>query len=725
MKYYFLLSLLFFGLPSTAQFDIDWQVLDPLLHESITIKYVSEDDVMIGLLLYPSKLMISEDLGESWQELYTHDNFTELNNRLFVKQNPAGDYYFNGNEQIFQINSSGEAEEFVSFDERIWGFDFLPNGNLVVAMDREMYLFDSGGMQLQKVELTTIFRELLIGEGDQHYVGRFEGGTNVVLPFRSDFSDLASNDHIIAPINSGYVFSSGRLYSNFGYLDENNRWVNYQGNLNGTITILKNDDIHLIVSDRIYVSSDRGETFELESSSIGFTRNYAESSVLGNGVLLYNTTPNVCQEEQHRYSADGFEDWTMLDFEIGESIAFSVEASSRDAVYAGGCSYVSHFSLSEGEPWSTFDPENVSCEEIRSLVSTPTGNLVTSARCYSDNGGLDWTSNNSDEFFNVFYKNGRSFVVNWDQVFLSEDEGVTWSTYTLDFSALPFGEWMAVDVSEDGLLYFSNYENVVVAYNLAGEVETAIELEGYFYSDLATSSTGRELYILQQKTDEHLLTSSIDGGISFDTIDVSTIISPGYGGNVRTDHLGNVYLNGRDRLFISQDKGITWSNISPGGTVASITDFDVSWDNYIYLATLGQGVIRSAEPLAITTELTVFVYNDSDNNCELGQAEDGMQGMIVSIGDSRYVTNAKGELNIPLQNGNYELALASRSDLYSSCLGAQDFIIDDTQGNLRIELPVYIMEECADLEISSTTPFLRRCFENFTIFSAITEFLPI
>ena len=718
MKYAFCFLVLCTYNYCQAQFD--WQVLEPIAMESLTIKHVSEDDVIMGALLYPPTLLVSSDLGNTWEELYkVEENIISLSSSsLDIRQDDNLDYFFNSGDKIYRLDEiQKELNLFIEAEETIWDYDFLPDGNVVVATDKEMYLFDAQGTQLRKVELSTVHRELHIGEGDQHYVGRFEGGTNVVLPFSTDFSDLASNDHILVNFNSGYLFSDGRLYTNFGYLDDSNLWTNYSGGLNGTITIMKDGRLHLIDGAQAYLSADRGENFTLLGRSDDLSIVYRESASIGeDGVLLYNTTPSSCNLVAHQFSLDGISDWKELDTEQGQSIAATIEAYNEDNIFAGTCfNGVSHFKISKDESWRNFDPENVSCEEIRDLISTPSGNLITSMRCYSENGGLDWVRSTGKEFFSLFYKADNIYVVDWDQVFLSEDEGRTWSSYSLDFSSVPFGEWMPMDVSEAGLLYFSNFENTIAAFNRAGELEYELSFTDLAVSDLKTSFTGTEIYFLQSSFiagGQLNLIYSYDAGITFDTLNVTSMLDSSYG-SIETDHLGNVFLYAGSKLWMSQDKAQTWIDISPETqNLERISDLDISWDNHIYLATLGEGVMRSATALTVPASLTIVVYEDVNSDCAFDSSDKLLEDMSVSIGDIRLFTKANGEVNSFFQNGTYEVTLAGRSDLYASCIGTQTITLDAAQGNTTVYIPVEILENCVDLGVSSTTPFLRRCFDN-------------
>jgi len=112
-------------------------------------------------------------------------------------------------------------------------------------------------------------------------------------------------------------------------------------------------------------------------------------------------------------------------------------------------------------------------------------------------------------------------------------------------------------------------------------------------TDFATSFDGNQLYILSAKSNkiwDFFVTSN--DGITFTKNSINLKESDDIY-QLRTDHLGNVYIFSKSDLLISSNQGTTWQNITPKyHDLISINDIQVSYDNYIYLATTGKGILK-------------------------------------------------------------------------------------------------------------------------------------
>ncbi|MBK8722378.1 MAG: hypothetical protein IPL95_08960 [Saprospiraceae bacterium] len=114
--------------------------------------------------------------------------------------------------------------------------------------------------------------------------------------------------------------------------------------------------------------------------------------------------------------------------------------------------------------------------------------------------------------------------------------------------------------------------------------------------------------------------------------------------NISTDHLGNIYVYNNKVIKISQDDGLTWKDITPtNSNLIFINKLLVSHDNYIYISTLGAGILKYEKQLATPKQLIVNTFNDLNKNCTLDAGEEAISNIKVIV-DNNYIalTDKKG-----------------------------------------------------------------------------------
>lgn len=127
----------------------------------------------------------------------------------------------------------------------------------------------------------------------------------------------------------------------------------------------------------------------------------------------------------------------------------------------------------------------------------------------------------------------------------------------------------------------------------------------------------------------------------------------------------------------------------------------------IFLATMGTSC----------NNVTGTLWAD-EGNCQLDGTEIRVPRWFVNIRsvdgsyDVNMITNSNGDFNVTLVAGDY-LAEARpyNEELYTTCPSPQAFTVSpDGTGHVDVLMPY--VEECPQMYVNVTAPFIRRCFEN-------------
>ena len=167
-------------------------------------------------------------------------------------------------------------------------------------------------------------------------------------------------------------------------------------------------------------------------------------------------------------------------------------------------------------------------------------------------------------------------------------------------------------------------------------------------------------------------------------------------------------------MLISKDDGLTWNDITPANSnLLLINSLRVSHDNYIYVSTLGAGILKYEKQLAKPKNLMVHTFDDANKNCIQDAGETAISNLKVIV-DNNYtiVTDKKGLANFYLQPQTYEVTFDYNTDLYDLCKTNYTVNLGQNGDTLLLNVPVQIKKYCADMKIALSNSILRRCFSN-------------
>ncbi len=637
-----------------------WEQLPLLNSENIEIIHFSESRIL-GTIQNPPSLLVSDDMGATWTDV---GDLPVQNQRTpLVDIDVDGNYLLLFNETVYKLdNNSFDLTLFIELPESNQVFNTVAgfnNGNVLVRGRQQMRLYNSVGDLIEFLDFSdlsplTVTKSFLKGSGDEHYFFLSPGNVFLyVVKMNSDLEILEEHPDETNHAQSRFVFDGSRFYSTTSYSDDGITWTDYQNNLSGIITVLNNGNIHLISGcsgqgtstsqcTQIYVSTDQGASFEIQSSiNLGYTMPSAgavdlrSSTRLGSqavgaeGVILYH-------EGRNFYSENGINNWLPIGQEFGLPLAGRVEAASVDNVYVGENFTFDQYTLSSTGDW--LDLQANACDNFPKLFSLSNGNILGTPGCISLNNGQNWQSNGLSFINRFFEKDEIAYCLSSTTIRSSSDFGLSWSSTPLvDF--VFDGEFMDEDYSSEGFLYLFDYGSSGQSfqkYGLDGEFVSEVQIAGQGINRLRTNYSGPEVYGLNS----NFLFFSDDNAETFVFKDLPPVANETFR-DIYVDHENDLYIYSKDALWYSEDEGDTWKDITPNSfpDLQTIEDFDVSWDGYAFLATKGAGVLRiSKADLEFLTSINAF------------------RETAISV----YPNPAQEKINIEVDAQNFEIRLINQ-----------------------------------------------------------------
>ena len=731
MKKIILVLLPVFIMSSIASAQVLWQELPAHNADDMEILHV-QDDRMLGRLDYPSSLHLSEDRGETWSVVV--DEIVLENRTPLVDIDSEGNYLILNERTVYKLDKDDNSYTLlIDLGDGIWnGIGSLSNGNIVIRGRNELWLFSMEGDYVRHHDFgNAVTKQLMVSESDEHFFFLSPGNVNgYIVRFDSELELLEQCVDDEFYVHSHYAFDGNRLYSDTGYSDDGKTWTDYPNDLTGHVTLLKNGNVHLLatcrsfgrdVCDKIYLSEDRGQSFSYVgdlpfefilpsagSADLRGTTLMGSESFEGGDVLLYH-------EKANWYSPNGVDDWRELKKDQGNPFAQIVEAASVDNVITGTSYYQEFYTVDSGNAWQALD-DSVCPGNFR-VVSMPDGSLVNSNGCHSEDGGVTWVDRGPSESWIVYLKDDLVYMYDGSQMgYTSEDFGRNWNAFQMTDPDVLI-EADVFDLSSTGFLYIHNYwpEEGFFKYEFRGGSRVALDFGEKQILSVKTPYLGPEVFVLTTDFgfDPNIeFFVSLDDAVNFEQKPlppIQDLVSI----KMHTDHLGNLFLYSSSEIWMSDDNGDTWSNISPQHPdLVAITSIDVSWDGYLFASTLGTAILRSQEPLEEIGKLTVTVYEDVNGNCAYDPGETRMNNILVDVDDRRSRTNAEGSVSFLMNVGEYNVSASFRDDLYESCDNDHRVVIERQGDDAEIFIPLNVIEQCTDVGVSTTIPFLRRCFDN-------------
>jgi len=591
---------------------------------SLVLTHVTELGHFVAYIPNTGQGIYSTDSGMTWQNMC---NFRNIN-------------------AIVQTESTNLNSEFIGrFSNYILGYNIidnscdtllvlpssfisdvllLSNGNIIVASRGDINFYNNNGNLENQIEYgINLSGELIHFEpGFPTYI-TYESSSGTFLR-ELDITNQTFGPEITIPesYQNLYRYENGILYSSEAWSNDGGiTWTLYASLMQNDEVVgfeVLGDEIFILTEIRSYYSSDRGMNFTISTHGIDLRR-----------------APRI-----------------SIHFENDKIIVFDRNTSDRTITSSND----------KGQTWNS-EETLINIPSNNYIASAQNENLFSTSNCgaqqYTQSTN-SWQAGNQNDFLQIkALPNDNLFISNFNNL-LSRDLGETWEPinfdeqiieflgcivskqdisylpgfnqtfYTLDnaesftFSDIPF--WLREpelydfypDYSVITFDRFDNSDDEFFVYDILSESYSYINkfFDEDIHIDVATSWDGNDTYFLEFTSEAQSalqLLYSQDKGLTF------TILSPptpsGDDIELLTDHLGNVIVHSSEQIYVSQDKGTSWIEVTPNiAAVEELTDITVSYDDYLYASTYGTGIIRLECKLSEDLASCVMSIVDADND---------------------------------------------------------------------------------------------------------------
>ena len=698
MNKFFLLFL--FSLCSTflsAQ-DFNWNQLEPTLDGGLEVDFITKDNQIVGTLRQPRQFLYSNDNGQSWDELcdgmlFFRDTWTE---------NDLGVFYTDW-QTIYKVDlSSGQCELVYNHPTGNAFRDFcIPQDGEFWLFGRDLYKVTNGGFVIDTLVLDefphSATRQFHCQTGYPTYI-TFQTSFQSPYYIRSvDNNFLSLGPELDLPNSADglYHYHNGRMYTTNSYSDDGgNSWTSMNlpvAESEILETNFQDANMYLITAQSIYHSNDGGINFQ----------QYNHNFELIGEVILHSSsssiylTSNNCQGNLLARSTNFGQAWDLMSTDFSLPYSFESAANTRDEVITISCG-VQTWSPSNNS-WTNLNPSEY-YNFGQNVIALPNDDLFLAGPdqyCLTQDGGNNWDCDDF-QFFELEtglrQKENGVYMGNFDRTLISHDNAQNFVLETHDFNLYYHFDFF----SSDRVIYPEDWSEALTLYDYQTNQKTDLNrtIDNSRFQGLATTWSGTIVYMIEfidnSNTVLQLLTSQDEGRtFASNPIDIP-ILDSHY--NIETDHNFNIYIYSNSQTFISQDNGTTWIDISPMfDDLEGIQHLSVSFDNFIYLSTIGAGILKSVCPINGELDMDCFLmaldvdsdgYDDSvdcdDNNPDINPGateianndiDENCDGIILIIDNDMDGYNSDEDCDDASANINPGATEIANNDIDENCDG--------------------------------------------------------
>jgi uncharacterized repeat protein (TIGR01451 family) len=711
----------------------DWKQINTQHKTAVELLYQSSGGILFGLMSITKEMAISKDNGLSW---VIDKSFPELN-------------YFYSSNNVFEEDKSGKI--FCFFDQIVYFFNpvntsfvkyielenfeyiediaFLHNGDMTVCTNGKFLLYSDLGI-LKKTQEWWTYAPVLLPSQEKNglnYVIQFVPNNHdaayEIWEFTGDLSFVGNKKAIDS--RGSFIRKNNRIFSNTAYTDDGGTtWNKLPLSTDEYLTYFNlghDGNFYYEIDNDVFMSADSGHTFTKMDFSFenvnGWKEDISYVSASKDGVFVLEAYGDDCIPDI--YTSNQNQNLKKVNTEIGPYHVDNVYPGSNEYISIIEC-FVNFITKDPIKDWRKLEIGNLEYQYIEQLLYLSNGEIlaVYNYRLYkSKDNAESWEKTNSNMYFdnysNISEKNGKLYSYFSDSIYYSNDFGETWESEQVDVNLFNSNRNYIQYSDQSDIFYVDPTSGNFEKYNITTHLTKPVNFSGdTWYGSFTTSFDGKTLYILNFVQPNKLsLYVSNDYGVTFSFKQLDLPIN-GTQYFLKVDHIGNLYIFTDKLVQMSSDDGQNWVNITPDfPELVSINDLNVSYDNYIYLATTGMGILKYKPQLATPKGLKVIVYDDLNKNCQKDNGEPSVPIGKVVVNDL-YVRELddNGEALFKLHTIQNKVSLDINESLYESCQEFYDVTLDDDYTELSI--PLKAKKYCADVEASISAPFLRRCFDN-------------
>ena len=707
----------------------DWKQINTPHKQAVELNYQASDGTLFGITLVGKEMAISKDDGLTWE---------------IDKSFPWFDAYYFRTNSHFEEDKNGKI--FCFYDHNIFYFDpikttlvkfielekydyitdiaFLYNGDMVVCTYDNFLLYSDKAVLKNSYNWGDNTAKILPspdGNG-KNYVSKGFGTSSELWEFTEDLSFVGNKRKLV----NGEIFlrQNNRLFSYSKYSDDGgSTWnsldlptIEYFSYIN----LGHDGKLYYASNKSVYISDDSGITFTRRDISIEYISYISYISSTKGDKFVLGAKNDGCIPDIYISTIQN-PSLQKINNEIGSYHAEKVFAGIDENISISEC-YYNFKNKNPIQDWQKIDFGNDLYHYIRQFLYLSNGEILALSDYNlfrSNNNGINWNKTNQIDYIyydaNISEKNGKLYVFGYDSVYFSNDFGNTWDSKFTGLDLFGYGVYSVQYSDKLDIYYFDNFNFTAISkYNVNTQEGKPINLGGNANNvQFITSYDGKILYVIKAEgwPYKYTLETSYDYGETFLSRQLD-----GFENNgpvfIKADHLGNIYLYSEKSIHMSSDDGQNWLDITPDfPELVSINDLNVSYDNYIYLATTGMGILKYKSQLAAPKGLKIIVYDDLNKNCLRDNGEPSVPIGKVVVNDL-YVRELddNGDASFRLHTIQNKVSLVINESLYETCQEFYDVTLDDDETELSI--PLKAKKYCAEVEASISAPFLRRCFDN-------------
>lgn len=243
----------------------------------------------------------------------------------------------------------------------------------------------------------------------------------------------------------------------------------------------------------------------------------------------------------------------------------------------------------------------------------------------------------------------------------------------------------------------------------------------YIAEEIEVSPTGVIFVHSTPLEDVNYLSVSHDNGVSFE----HHVYPEGFDPmpsllSIASNSLGHVFFANQNQVWKSTDYGQNWSFVADSALETPLEDHDIFIDKEGYLYYSGNNV--ALQRLALTTlagaqTISGHLWRDLEQDDCISTEEDLVfaHQLIEAQSDtvSYYAySNWQGDYNLNVLAGDFTLSTHVDHPLYDACTDELQVNIEEGLATDSVDFGFSPIEFCSLLEIDTSVPLLRRCFDN-------------
>ena len=606
------------------------------------LEYITEAGHYVGMINATREFIYSIDNGQTWVDFCPEDDHraavqTEIPNNQ--------EYFFTGRRFINRYNVTTQSCEQLFKHNNFFGLSYavlLESGEVVAYNNMDgLIFFNRDGAIANEINLgpNVSYEQIHFEPGQKSYVTYNKSNTMETCLREIDLEGQSVGPERVMSqfFDSRLNYSSGSFYSLLSYSnDQGETWINY-GDIDPTEEILafvvENNSVFLFGNTRSYYSSDNGQSFTSNIHNITFRFNpNLRASIINNTITIYDRNrSNSFVATTLNFGAT----WNIGKTFLNEPSNWNIVAARNEKlITSSDCGKLGYDPASRN--WQDFN-----ASVFQDIKALPNDNLIfvdfDGLNLSSDNG-TSWASTPIQlaEGVNVTCKEDITYITGFGETLFSTNNGVSFTSWSPSVDLIDNDQFDLFSNRKAISYNRWNDEDHFILHDFTTEETTTLSksYNNGLHVDVATVWEGTTVYILEYADDslsEMVLFTSQDEGRNFEsnTLPFSIVEegsqsviefngnvgigSSGQGVEMTTDQNGNIIIHNNKKIFITQNQGSTWLDITPTRNDITITGLTVSFDDYLYISTYGTGILKYNCKLNMDfTTCNFLVDNDGD-----------------------------------------------------------------------------------------------------------------